>query len=441
MSSRTRRTAAACLALGAVVLGAVPANAQEGIVTVEGRVWFDRDADGAPEAGEPPLVWTSRTVVQVFAEGTKQWLGESTTDADGRYRISGLPAGTGFAIYNRTASHYEATTGDSLHDVGGGTYDFGVRGGTLTGSVFVDSDRDGVKQPHEKAVTGGDTVRLLHGDAAVVVLPAPEWREDGTYAYHDLAFGRHVLLAQDRWPDFKVAPTAGEHDVDPKTREKWFQVVEADAHRADVRYTRLDADFAVDGVRLEPAREAHRIGDEVTLVASVTNRGEAADVPEFTVFDDVPEFVRASDNLEVTDPMGIEFGLREPLEAGKTTEVRLTYRLDDPAIGRIHLFVRPVSKLGRADVNAEDNHAIVSLAYLPGETATTTPTPTTPGPGATGAPTPGGTTTPGGAAVVAATGGSGLASTGAAPLGIALTGLLLLGGGALVLLAARRRRA
>ena len=62
--------------------------------------------------------------------------------------------------------------------------------------------------------------------------------------------------------------------------------------RVDVRYTYLDADFVAGAPRLEPAKDAYRLGDVVTLVVPVTNKGEAPDKPEMVVFGSTPRVRR-----------------------------------------------------------------------------------------------------------------------------------------------------
>ncbi len=133
---------------------------------------------------------------------------------------------------------------------------------------------------------------------------------------------------------------------------------------------------------------------------------------------------------------GQEFRPAKPMAVGETVDVRLRYRLDDPEFDEFHLLIRPVSALGHRETNFADNHAVVPLKYTTGEEPTTSPSaPTTTTPTTATA-----TTTSAPAVVGVSDGGSGLASTGAAPFPVVVIGGLLLGGGALTFLAARRRR-
>ncbi|WP_141979963.1 hypothetical protein [Saccharothrix saharensis] len=429
MRNLTGRLAASFAAVGVATLVGPLAVAAENTVTIEGLVWFDRDADGVVDAGEPPLA--DGLGVSVFDARTKALIGEYGTDASGRYRAEGLPD-VPLAIYNYNTEFYQATTPSTVNPhSGGGTLDFGFRGGTVRGFSFDDANRDGVRQTHEADVPGGPTVRLEHPKTKV---PPATRGVRGEYEFTDVPVGVHTSVVADTVPEMKVAAPVSEHDVDPATRRKDIVVRAGETTRVDVRYTHLDADFVAGAPRLEPAEDAYRPGDVVTLVVPVTNRGEARDNPEMVVFGSTPEFVGAADHVRVITP-GQEFSLRDPIAVGETVDVRLTYRLGDPAFDRFHLLIRPVSVLGHKETNFADNHAIVPLKYTTGEQPTTTTPPTTTAPTPTTS-----TTTTAPAVVRVSSGTSGLARTGAAPLPLLVVGGLLIGGGALAFLAARGRR-
>ncbi|MEU4801637.1 hypothetical protein [Actinosynnema sp. NPDC023587] len=105
--------AVACAVVLAVVL---PGSAQArepgpaGTVPVTGVVWFDRNANGVVDEGEPPLA--NGRAVRVFNGVTKEFIGEFGTDGTGRYRadVPGIPP----AIYNHNTDVYRATTAPSF---------------------------------------------------------------------------------------------------------------------------------------------------------------------------------------------------------------------------------------------------------------------------------------------------------------------------------------
>ncbi|XVS64324.1 hypothetical protein ACQPYE_39810 [Actinosynnema sp. CA-299493] len=404
------------------------AVAEENTVTLEGLVWFDRDADGVVDPGEPPLA-NGRGVDVYDVRDKSHPIGQYGTDANGRYRAAGLPD-VPLAIYNYNTELYEATTPATVNPVsGGGTFDFGFRGGTVRGSSFQDANRDGVRQAFEDDVPGAPTVRLVRG--GVDVKPATRG-VGGEYEFTDVPVGDQVAIVADDAPELKLAPAVAEHDVDPATHAKKIVVRAGETTRVDVRYTHLDADFVAGAPRLEPAKDAYSVGDVVTLVVPVTNRGEAADIPEMVVFGSTPEFVGAGDGVSVVTP-GQEFRTSSRMAVGETVDVRLTYRLDDTAFEQFHLLIRPFSALGHKETNFADNHAVVPLEYTTGEQPTTTTPPVT-----TTVPTA--TTTSAPAVADVSGDGSGLADTGATPLPWLAIGGLLLGAGALTFLAARGRR-
>ena len=426
MRTLTGRLTALVAAAGVVALASPLAVAQEATVTLEGLVWFDRDADGVVDPGEPPLA--NGRGVDVYDARTKARIGEYRTDANGRYEATGLPD-VPLAIYNYNSDSYEATTPATINPVsGGGRFDFGFRGGTVRGFSFADANRDGVRQTYEADVPGAPTVRLVHG--VVDVKPATRGVK-GEYEFTDVPVGDQVTVVADNVPEMKLAATVTEHDVDPATRAKKIVVRAGETTRVDVRYTHLDADFVAGTPRVEPTEDAYRLGDVVTLVVPVTNRGEAPDNPEMVVFGSTPEFVAADAPVAVITP-GQEFRLTRSMAVGETVDVRLTYRLDEPGFDRFHLLIRPFSALGHKETNFSDNHAIVPLKYTTGEQPPTTTTTTAPATAITSTSAPAMVQSPGG--------GSGLARTGAAPLPLLAVGGLLLGGGALTFLAARRRR-
>jgi hypothetical protein len=429
----TGRVAAVLTAVSAVALTSPLAVAQEDTVTLEGLVWFDRNANGVVDAGEPPLA--NGRAVRVF--NGKEFIGEYGTDANGRYKVEGLP-NTQLSIYNHNTDIYEATTTSSFFPHGGGTFDFGIRGGTVQAFSYVDFNLDGVKSAYEEEVPGDQPLRLTYyglisgGEPDKgVVMPAPTRGANGEFTFSDVPLGEHVLGADNRWPDLKLAPPLVDHDIDPVTRQKAIVVREAETTRVDARYTYPDADFVAGAAKLVPGKDGYRPGDEVELVVPITNKGEAADKPSFLLLGAVPRVVSTSANVVAVGPA--EFALRDLMAVDETVEVRVKFVLDDPEVEQFHLFIDPVSALNHRDVDRKNNHAIVPVTYLPAEPTTTPPTGTTT---TTAPPTPTTTST----AVIVA-GGRGLANTGAAPLPFLGIGvLLLIGGGALTFLAARRRR-
>jgi hypothetical protein len=82
--SLTGRFAAILAAVGVAALASPLAVAEENTVTVEGLVWFDRDADGVVDVGEPPLA--NGRGVSVYNASTKELIERFGT----RHRAAGV---------------------------------------------------------------------------------------------------------------------------------------------------------------------------------------------------------------------------------------------------------------------------------------------------------------------------------------------------------------
>lgn len=145
-TAATRRAiagAATVLAAGGMLLATTaPAMAEDGTATVTGRVWFDRDADTTQDADEPGH--GSEDVVWAWRNGAV--VAHATTDADGRYQITGLAPGD-YRITQMDSRSYAETTPTTVQ-LALSTNDekevnFGIRGGTIEATTWLDQQGDG----------------------------------------------------------------------------------------------------------------------------------------------------------------------------------------------------------------------------------------------------------------------------------------------------------
>lgn len=419
------RAAAACAAFAALAASAVPAAAQDGTVVIEGLVWFDRNGNGTREAGEPPLA--NGRAIRVSDVATKQDIGAFGTDAEGRYRavVPDVPV----MVYNHNADVFQPTTKHlSRPVVGGGTFDFGLRGADVPVLCWVEDDN-----PTDSSGTtppGGCPVRLTGGPFGVD-LPIGQPTANGTYFFNDLPAGKYAVTAgtlfehglaltrPDHENDVDWATYRREIEIDHSLSGPWVEVTYDEA-RGDMAYV----------LRLEPNRDRFEVGEEFEAVVSVTNRGTAPERAAFVLgepFDQQAEKLSVGDN--VTAEAG-EYTLKDRLLPGETAEVRFKLRVKAP-FSMVDVVGAHVNELPDADPS---NNAARVPVTIGGGTSTTPPTTSTTPPTTTTAPTTGSSTIP-----VAGDGGD-LAETGAAPFPLFALGGLLLGGGALALVAARRRR-
>jgi large repetitive protein len=158
-----------------------------GSAGVGDTVFLDVDGDGAQDPTEPGLAGVRVRVATAGADGL---LGTAddvtvtvTTDADGRYLVGGLPAGPTGVSYDRATlpagvvpagdldGAEPASTVVTLED--GATRrdaDFSARGtSTVTGQVWVDTDRDGVRDPRERGIPGVTVVVTWQGPDGPIV--------------------------------------------------------------------------------------------------------------------------------------------------------------------------------------------------------------------------------------------------------------------------------
>jgi uncharacterized repeat protein (TIGR01451 family) len=163
----------------------------ERAITLFGRVYKDPQRDGADAGGEPGIAGVTITLRQ---GGTV--VATTTTGPDGSYRFENLPAGS-YTVEETQPAGYGSSTPDSQAvNVSAGasqSIDFGDTVSSLAGSVFLDSNDDGIPQPGERGLTGV-AVRLTGTDAAGrLVDVAATTAADGSYHFEDLLAGTYVV--------------------------------------------------------------------------------------------------------------------------------------------------------------------------------------------------------------------------------------------------------
>ncbi len=172
--------------------------AYRGTATVGDTIWLDVDGDKVQGPNEPGMPGITVTVISQGADGT---LGTAddvivtvVTDVDGRYLVTGLPAG-GTMVSYRTSDLGAALEPNS--DLDGGdlttaavvlnngddvrTLDFGVVGSsTVSGVVWKDTNGDGTRDTGEVGVPGVTVIVTWAGpkgpiDLTVITGPNGDW--------------------------------------------------------------------------------------------------------------------------------------------------------------------------------------------------------------------------------------------------------------------------
>ncbi len=176
---------------------------------ISGRAWFDVDADGLREPGEPLLGGVQITLWD--AGGNP--IAETTTDSEGFYQFTMLRPGT-YRVTEQTPAGYlpgpavpgrvrgvavgqSDATGDVIAgivlDAGaeGVDYDFGeIRLGSIAGIVFADLDFDCVQDPGERPLPD---VEILLTDATGQIVATTRTDADGAYRFDGLRPGNYTV--------------------------------------------------------------------------------------------------------------------------------------------------------------------------------------------------------------------------------------------------------
>ncbi|AJA07027.1 conserved repeat domain protein [Sphingopyxis fribergensis] len=162
----------------------------ERAITISGRVYLDPERDGADneETGIPGVTITLRQGGTVIAT--------TTTGPDGSYRFENLPAGSYTVEETQPAGYGSSTPNSQSVNVSAGqnqSIDFGDTNSSLAGSVFVDSNDDGVRQPGERGIEGV-AVRLTGTDEAGAAVDRTLTTDaDGNYRFGDVLAGTYTL--------------------------------------------------------------------------------------------------------------------------------------------------------------------------------------------------------------------------------------------------------
>ncbi|WP_086661372.1 hypothetical protein [Lentzea kentuckyensis] len=408
-------------------VAATSAAAQDETITVEGLVYLDRNANRTFDAGDS--VRANSTGVRVINQDTNETVGDFGTGADGRYRAV-LPKGPKYSVtnweheYSTNRVSYDSVT-ESKADA-----DFNLLGYVLTGSTFVDANGDGVKQADEKTHQGKIKVTGKAAGGRAVELETQSG-PDGSYSI-DLPNGEFTVTAPDLTASgLALAEQKNADDIDWLTgSRKLQQMLDDRTLRVDLRYFEPKADIAV-AAAVVPAKDSYVLGEQIDVKVTLTNKGDVPVVPSVVMAEFLAKLVSHSDNIKLLNGRDDEFETVNKILPGQQVEVTLKVELNDVTF----IQVWPIARFNFGtfpDVDHKNNIVRLPIKVVEKSTAEpSAPSSTSP----TAVPTT--TTTP---AVAKAGNNSGLASTGASPLGFLGLGALLLAAGAAAFLVARRRR-
>ncbi|MEV6240666.1 hypothetical protein [Lentzea sp. NPDC051838] len=405
---------------------ATSAAAQDETITVEGVIFLDRNFNEKYDAGE--TVRANGPGVQVKNKDGEK-VAEFGTDANGRYKAV-LPKASQYLVLNMDKDGFNTPFAARVVTENT-TLDFPVWGSFIDGFSFVDTNGDGVKQADEQPSTGEIKVSGKAIDGTQVDATTKPG-VDGSYRF-ELKEGAYTVTAPDlARSELAIAKPLGANDIDWVTGQ-----AKAGARntRIDIRYFKPKADAAIEEFTVTPDKDVYTVGDQVDIRIKLANRGDNPGKLSFLVFLPTGKILSHSKNVVGEDG---DFETVAPLLPGEslTVEVKAEFTApEDPKEPNINLgpYVRPWVG-GHKDVERGNQGSKFSKRVQVVEKSTTTsPSETT----TTTSPTSTTTTTP---AVAKAGNKTGLASTGASPLGFLALGSVLLAAGLSAFFVARRRR-
>ena len=412
-------------ALVLTATGAPAAAQRDGMINISGLIYMDRNGDNAYDAGDGIRAWGAG--VRITNQDTKQSF-TAPVGADGRYAVHNLPKGPTYVVENLDIVNYVSTKigFNTTETVTNG--DFPLLGRIVRGLSFVDANRDGVKQADEKATTGSVKVSGKAQDGSTVDAEATPG-ENGEYVI-DMPIGDFTLTAPILPGGLALAEPKAATDIDWLTGTRVL-TPNADnrTQRLDLRYFEAKADIAVDAV-VTPAKDVYTLGEQIKVKVTLSNKGDVPVAPSFVMSNFAAKLLEHSGNVKLTD-RNYDFQVLDKILPGKHIDVMLDIELNDVEFTEVWPIVR--FNLGSLrDVDTKNNIVrkpikVVEKTTTPSSPSETTTAPTT-------------TTTTTQPAVAKAGNNSGLASTGASPLGFIALGSLLLVAGAGAFLLARRRR-
>ncbi|MEU5235017.1 hypothetical protein AB0G82_38180 [Streptomyces anulatus] len=414
-------TMTAALALPAV---ATTAAAENETITIEGANFLDRNANGKFDEGE---TLRPDTRMQVKDLETRQIVWDSHANRGGRYHVE-LRKGPKYSITVDLGA-YTAERTELIVSEDDAHADFAFTGTFLSGFTFVDSNGDGVKQADEKPHTG--KVKVSGVTRANLDFNA-ETEADANGAYlFDLPLGDLTITAPDlRKSRLTLAEPKSANDIDWLTGTRAVGEPVSRRLQVDLRYVEAKADFALAST-ITPLEETYTVGDQIELRLAVSNKGNVPVAPTVVLGSFAAKLLSHSPNVTVEDDD--VFTTVDKILPGEQAEIALKIELDDVEYAEVHAMVRFVPG-GYQDVDPTNNvvSTLIKVVGKAGESTAPTTTTTT---------APASTTTTTTAPAVAQAGTrSGLASTGASPLGFLALGVLLLAAGTSAFFVARRRR-
>ena len=161
-------------------------------VPVSGTVFRDDDRDGTPQAGEPGVPG----VTVELRDGNGVVVRTTTTAPDGSYSFTNVPPGQYTVVEQQPPAYGSSTANVIPVDLRAGSVagaDFGDTLGSLSGTVFADTNGNGTRDPGEAGIPGV-TLTLAGTDlAGNAVTLTTTTDANGNYTFANVPAGTYSL--------------------------------------------------------------------------------------------------------------------------------------------------------------------------------------------------------------------------------------------------------
>jgi uncharacterized repeat protein (TIGR01451 family) len=311
--------------------------------SIAGFVYFDANDNGTMDNGEAPIAGVTVTLTGTDASGAAVQK-TATTAADGSYKFDTLKQGNYTVTETQPSGYLDGK--EHLGSAGGtlGTntisnislpqatdatdYDFGeVKGGSLAGFVYLDSNDDGLRGPGETGIAGSKLTLTGTDDNGNAVSQQATTDQNGAYQFNGLRPGNYTITQDepDGYIDGKdTAGTLGGtvgHDV--------ISAILLGMGQAGENYNfgeKLPPNADL-GIVKTASASVSGYGDHLTYTLQVTNNGPL-DAQNVVVTDTLPPgvtYVSGSGNgWTVTQSGGVITATRPALPVGQAPPLTVT---------------------------------------------------------------------------------------------------------------------
>jgi SdrD B-like domain len=287
-------------------------------------VFTDTNGNGIQDAGEPGVPGVTVTVTN----GAGAVVGTATTGPDGTYTVGGLPAGTYTVTFSTlpvgtqptatgapgstpaTDSNGLSSTVTLVAGQNDPTIDLGLIATppvttSVTGVVFLDPDRNGVKAPSEVGVPVGTVVNLVNPTTGAIVATTTTTDAAGNYTFPNVTPGNYNVVVP--------TPPGGTTATTPTTQPV-TAVVGTTVRAPDIGFAPNAPVAAINGVVfIDPNRDGVKapseVGVPVGTVVNLVNPTTGAIVATTTTTDSAgnytfPNVTPGNYNVVVPTPPG-----------------------------------------------------------------------------------------------------------------------------------------